>query len=100
MFLALLFCFQVRTTEIGVVTTFGRYSRDLPNPGLYFRWPLPIQRVYKFDNRLQNFERKFEQSTTKDAKNLLMTVYVGWRIADARKFLEAFGDDKFKAENT
>ncbi|HAB17123.1 MAG TPA: protease modulator HflC [Verrucomicrobiota bacterium] len=100
MFLALLFCFQVRTTEIGVVTTFGRYSRDLPNPGLYFRLPLPIQKVYKFDNRLQNLERKFDQSTTRDARNILMAVYVGWRISDARKFLEVFGGDTLKAENT
>lgn len=100
LFLALLFCFQVRTTELAVVTTFGRYSRDLPEPGLYFRLPVPIQSVYRFDNRLQNFERKFEQSTTKDAKNLLVTVYVGWRIESARKFLELFGGDTIKAENT
>jgi membrane protease subunit HflC len=100
LFLALLFCFQVRTTEVAVVTTFGRYSRDLPDPGLYFRLPVPIQSVYKFDNRLQSFERKFEQSTTKDAKNLLVTVYVGWRIDSARKFLENFGGDVMKAENT
>ncbi len=100
LFLALLFCFQVRTTEVAVVTTFGRYSRDLPEPGLYFRLPVPIQTVYRFDNRLQNFERKFEQSTTKDAKNLLVTVYVGWRISSARKYLENFGGDTAKAENT
>jgi membrane protease subunit HflC len=104
LFLALLFCFQVRTTEVAVVTTFGRYSRDLPNPGLYFRWPVPIQNVYRFDSRLQNLEGKFEQLTTKDAKNLLVSVYVGWRIQSARKFLELFGGDsalaKAKAENT
>jgi membrane protease subunit HflC len=97
MFLALLFCFQVRTTQVAVVTTFGRYSRDA-QPGLHFRLPLPIQKVYQFDNRLQNFERKFEQTTTKDANNLLITVYVGWRIADPRKFLELFNGDTIKAE--
>lgn len=100
LFMALLFCFQVRTTEVAVVTTFGRYSRDIPEPGLYFRLPVPIQSVYRFDNRLQNFERKFEESTTRDARNLLVTVYVGWRIESARKFLELFGGDIAKAENT
>lgn len=100
LFLALLFCFQVRTTEVAVVTTFGRYSRDLPNPGLYFRLPVPIQSVHRFDNRLQDSEWKFEQSTTRDAKNLLVTVYVGWRIADPRTFLELFGGDTFKAQST
>jgi modulator of FtsH protease HflC len=100
LFLALLFCFQVRTTEVAVVTTFGRYSRDISEPGLYFRLPVPIQSIYRFDNRLQNFERKFEQSTTRDARNLLVTMYVGWRIESARKFLELFGGDTAKAENT
>jgi len=100
LFMALLFCFQVRNTEVAVVTTFGRYSRDIADPGLYFRLPVPIQSVYRFDNRLQNFERKFEQSTTRDARNLLVTMYVGWRIESARKFLELFGGDMAKAENT
>ncbi|MFO1461002.1 MAG: protease modulator HflC [Verrucomicrobiota bacterium] len=96
-FLALLFCFQVRTTEVAVVTTFGRYSRDA-EAGLHFRLPLPIQEVYKFDRRLRNFERNFEQNVTKDGKNLLITVYVGWRISDPRKFLELFNGDSIKAE--
>ena len=96
-FLALLFCFQVRTTEVAVVTTFGRYSRD-EQAGLHFRLPVPIQTVYKFDKRLQNFERKFEQTTTRDAKNLLITVFVGWRISDPRKFLEIFNGNTLKAE--
>jgi membrane protease subunit HflC len=85
---------------VAVVTTFGRYSRDITEPGLYFRLPVSIQSVYRFDNRLQNFERKFEESTTRDARNLLVTMYVGWRIESARKFLELFGGDMAKAENT
>jgi len=96
-FLALLFCFQVRTTEVAVVTTFGRYSRDA-EAGLHFRWPVPIQTVHKFDRRLQNFEKKFEETLTSDGNNLLVTVYVGWKIADPRKFLELFNGDSLKAE--
>lgn len=96
-FLALLFCFQVRTTEVAVVTTFGRYSRDA-EAGLHFRLPLPIQTVYKFDRRLQSFERKFEQTTTRDAQNLMISVYIGWRIADPRMFLEKFNGNTLKAE--
>lgn len=98
-FLMLLFVFQVRTTEVAVVTTFGKYSRSLREPGAYFRLPWPIQSVYKFDNRLRNFERKFEQTLTKDAHNLLVTVFVGWRIADPQRFLERFaGGDVARAE--
>lgn len=98
LFLALLFAFQVRNTEVAVVTTFGKYSSSKTEPGLYFRLPWPIQNVYKFDNRLQNFERKFEQTPTRDAKNILITVFVGWRISDPKVFLERFNGDAVKAE--
>jgi membrane protease subunit HflC len=56
--------------------------------------------VYKFDNRLRNFERKFETTTTKDGKNLLITVYVGWRITDPKVFLERFNGDPQAAEQS
>mgnify|MGYP000849122114 CR=1 FL=1 len=97
-FILMLFAFQVRTTEVAVVTTFGRISRSLTEPHLYFRWPWPIQSVYKFDNRVQNFERKFEETTTRDAINLLVTVFAGWKVADPERFLQSLNGDPLKAE--
>lgn len=97
-FLAVLFAFQVRSTEVAVVTTFGKYSASYTEPGLKFRLPWPIQNIYRFDNRLQNFERKFEQTTTRDAKNILVSLFVGWRISDPKIFLERFNGDSLKAE--
>lgn len=99
-FLALLFCYQVRTTEVAVVTTFGRYSSSQTNAGIYLRAPLPVQKVYKFDKRLQTFERKYEQQFTRDKKSPILSVYVGWRIADPKRFLESFNGDLLKAEQT
>jgi membrane protease subunit HflC len=54
-----------------------------------------VQKVYKLDNRLRNFERKFATSHTADAKNILTTVFIGWKIADPKKFLQRFpaGDE-------
>ncbi len=89
-FTFMLFAFQVRVTQVAVVTTFGKYSRSITEPGLYFRMPYPINNVYRFDRRLANFEKKFEQTTTKDARNVLVTVYVGWKIADPQMFLARF----------
>lgn len=90
----LLFFFQVRQTEVGVVTTFGRPSnRDLTEPGLYWKFPWPIQKVYKFDKRIQNFEEdKFEETLTSDKQNLLVRVYAGWRIVDPKIFLQRFAN--------
>ncbi|MGO8765084.1 MAG: protease modulator HflC [Limisphaerales bacterium] len=90
-FLLLLFTFQVRQTEIAVVTTFGKpVQPSLDKPGLYFKWPWPIQRVYKFDKRIQNFEDRFNESLTADNNNLIVTVYGGWQISDAAAFYPKF----------
>lgn len=98
-FAALLTLFQLRESELGVVTTFGRFSRSLSEPGLYVRWPWPVQRVYRFDKRIQNFERKFEQTTTADGRSLIISAFLGYRISNPRLFLERFaGGDLTSAE--
>lgn len=89
-FVLLLFTFQVRQTEIAVVTTFGKPVRNIDEPGLYLKWPWPIQHVYKFDKRIQNLEDKFSESLTADSNPLIVTVYVGWRISDAAAFYPKF----------
>jgi len=99
-FLFMLFSFQVRQTEVAVVTTFGKYSRSLSEPGFRFRLPWPIEKVYEFDKRVQTFASKFDQATTKDQIIILSKVYVGWRIADPRIFLERFNGDVASAERT
>jgi len=52
---AMLFCFQVRQTEVVVVTTFGKYARTITEPGFNVRWPWPIHNLHRFDNRIRNF---------------------------------------------
>src|SRR6185503_538475 len=84
--------FQVRTTEVAVVTTFGKATHPISNPGLYFKWPPPIQRVYRFDQRIQSseFENKFREDLTADNNPLLTSVYIGWRISQPDVFLQRF----------
>lgn len=97
-FAALLFAFQVRQTEAVIVTTLGRYTRSLDQPGLYFRLPWPIQNVHRYDNRLRNLEKKYEQTTTADGRLIVIDVFLGWRVKDPRQFLELFGDNLAEAE--
>ena len=99
-FLCMLFTFQVRQTEVAVVTTFGRYSHSVTDAGFQWRLPWPVQKVYWFDNRLQTFESKIDQPITRDQISLLISVYVGWRITDPKLFLESFNGDITKAEQT
>jgi membrane protease subunit HflC len=89
----LLFVFQVRKSEMAVVTTFGRPTRPITEPGAYFKWPKPIQNVYKYDQRIQNFNDIYSESLTADSTMLLTSVYVGWQISDASVFLSTFPGD-------
>ena len=86
----LLFSFQVRQSEVAVVTTFGKPTRPITEPGINFKWPRPIQRVYKFDQRTQNFEDRVTEGQTRERFNVLTSVYVGWRITNATEFLPKF----------
>lgn len=99
-FVLLLFVFQVRTTEVAVVTTFGRPTRNILEPGAYWKWPWPVQRVHKFDKRIHNFEGKFEQVLTADGYNLLLMVYVGWTINEPNNFFPRFNGSTRKAEES
>ena len=95
-FALLLFTFQVRQSEVAVVTTFGRITGTC-QPGLHLRWPWPIQQVYKFDHRIQNFEDNFSENFTADNITLITSVYVGWKISDAPEFLDSFKDGSIAA---
>lgn len=99
-FALLLFMFQVRQTEVALVTTFGKPSRHIEEPGPYFKLPWPIQKVQKFDKRIQSFEDKFEETLTQDGKNLLVNVFAGWRIKDAALFRERFDGSVPAAERS
>ena len=89
-FALLLFLFQVRTSEVAVVTTFGRVSTTHTNAGLKLKAPWPIQKVHRLDRRIQNFESKFDEAFTPDGYNLLVAVYAGWRISEPAAFFPKF----------
>ena len=58
-FVILLFTFQVRQTEVAVVTTFDKPTRFIEQAGLNWKWPRPIQKVYRFDRRIHSYEGRF-----------------------------------------
>jgi membrane protease subunit HflC len=90
--------FQVREVEFALVTTFGRPQRQITEPGWYFRWPSPINRIYKFDSRMRAFEADLGETTTKGAVPIIVNTFVVWRIAEPLRFFNAVGTVK-EAEN-
>lgn len=94
----LLFCFQVRQTEVALVTRFGKPVRTESEPGLKFKLPWPIEAIQKFDKRIQNFEGKFTETRTQDGKQILVMVYGGWSIADPTLFRASFAGSITRAQ--
>ncbi|MHC4070001.1 MAG: SPFH domain-containing protein, partial [Planctomycetota bacterium] len=70
--------FQVRETEATLVTRFGKPTREITEPGWYAKWPMPIERVYKFDARMKNFTAELGETTTKGAVPIIVNTYVVW----------------------
>jgi len=93
--------FQVRETESALVTRFeravtrfGRATGEITEPGWYFKWPAPIERVHKFDSRLRVFEADLGETTTKGAMPIIVNTYVVWRIAKPLEFFNSVGTVK------
>lgn len=99
LFVLLQMVFIVRQGEVAVVTMLGKPVRAVTDAGLYARWPWPVQRVYPFDNRVRTLEGSFEETQTADGKNVLVSVYAGWRIAEPVKFLERVGTTERAEQN-
>ena len=89
-FALLLFTFQVRQSEVVVVSTFLKPTATETNAGLYVKWPWPIQSINRFDSRVQTFADIPSETLTSDSTMLLVNVFVGWRISDAKEFFPKF----------
>ncbi len=90
-FLALQFLFILREGECAVLTRMGKPERALTTAGLYTRWPWPVHRLHRYDARIHTLQGSFEETLTRDGKNILVGMYCGWRIADPIAFLERLG---------
>ncbi len=96
-FLSLMFTYQVRTTEIALVSSWFGPDRIIygsadtarsgvaASPGINLRLPWPFQTVHKLDGRTHLFESNYDQ-VGGDGDTLLMQVYAGWRVGNAEKF--------------
>jgi len=81
--------FQVRETESCMVTTFGKPTSQIIDPGWYFKWPFPIQQVYKFDSRMRVFTVEVEETRTSSGDPIIVNTYVVWRISEPLKFFNS-----------
>jgi membrane protease subunit HflC len=86
----LLFTYEVRKSQVVVVTRFGKVDRVNDQPGLGFCLPWPIEHTYPLDQRIQNFDTKMDEVTLPDQNILFLLAYVGWRIDNPAEFFPKF----------
>lgn len=77
----------VDETEHAVITQFGRPVAVLSEAGLHAKLPAPLQRVTRLEKRILMSEQQPTELLTADKKNVVLSTYVSWRIADPLAFL-------------
>lgn len=110
--LVYMFTFQVRYDQVAVLTTFDaaqepRLDPDtgeialtaagepvdpgslIVEPGLYFKAPWPIQKVYDYSTQIQLLEDRPQEIQTADGYAVIMKMYLAWRIEDPYAFFRS-----------
>lgn len=82
--------FQVRTTEHAIKTTFSVYDPAHIAPGLHFKWPWPIQRVFKVENSLQVLEARPDTCVTHDEKTLVISFFAAWHVEQPKQYFDSY----------
>jgi len=81
---------SVDETETVIVTQFGRPVATLRDAGLHFK--LPYRSVIPIARLLQIYDPRPSEFLTKEKKNVDLDVFVLWKVAEPRRFLETVGD--------
>ncbi len=81
--------YQLREGSVAVVTRLGKCIHTETEAGLHFRYPWPIGKIYRFDNRIRVMESSFTETLTGDQRNVILLNYATWNISNPLKFLES-----------
>lgn len=84
--------FSLDETEIGIILQFGKPVRVLSEAGLHWKLPDPIQTKVLFDKRVLVYDPTASEFLTGDKKNIVVDMYLCWKIIDPLKFLQAVRD--------
>lgn len=92
--------FVVDQRRDAIVFGFGEIKSVISKPGIYFKLPPPLQNVVFLDNRIQTIDNpEADRYITAEKKNLLVDLFVKWRIADPRKYFISFRGDQSLAQD-
>lgn len=86
--------FTVNYQEKALLLQFGKIQKVIDEPGLKFKWPVPISKVKKFDTRVRTLAMPNYQTQTRDKQNVIASVYVNWQITDPEAFYNKYRSGK------
>ncbi len=69
---------------------FGEVTKEITEPGLYFKVPM-LHEIVKYDDRILALDTQPLEVTMKDNRRFEVDAFARWRIQDAKKFRRAIG---------
>lgn len=89
--------FTVDQRQFALVFQLGEIKTVIDKPGLNFKWPL-IQNVRYFDRRILTMDTpEPERFITSEKKNVLVDLFVKWRIVDPSLYYISVSGDEARA---
>lgn len=89
--------FVVDQRQNAIVFRLGEVVRVVTQPGLYFKVPL-LDNTRFFDTRILTIDStEPERFLTSEKKNVLVDLFVKWRITDVRTYYVSVGGDEARA---
>lgn len=90
--------FTVDQRQYAIVFQLGEVRNVIEQPGLHFKWPL-VQNVRVFDRRILTLDSADpERFITSEKKNVLVDLFVKWRITDVKQYYISVGGNERLAE--
>jgi membrane protease subunit HflC len=90
--------FTVDQRQHAIIFQLGEVKQVISEPGLHFKWPL-IQNVRFFEKRIITLDApEPERFITSEKKNVLVDLYVKWRIVDPKLYYESVQGDESRAK--
>jgi len=77
---------QVFEGTSAIVARFGDPRDTIDEPGLYFRWPYPIDDVIVVSRRLNILDPAPREYLTSDKKNVVVDPFLAWEVSDPLKY--------------
>jgi membrane protease subunit HflC len=78
--------FVVDQRQTALVIQFGKITREIRDPGLYFKVPM-IQQITYFERRLLTLDDgEPTRITTQEKSDMLVDLFIRWRIVNASPF--------------